>query len=199
MLQRRPHVLQRARARGFNVQDASPCLLRVSSGLKVGGGRGRGFAHHIPHTTYHIPHTTSHIPPPPHHLTTSPPYHLTTLPPCRPTTLPPYHPTALPPYHPTALPPYHPTTLPPHHPRPFLFTLPCVNPPTPPTRPTPPTPPPPVQVMGAGMTYNEMYDDEVALQWASITKLTRNLFLAAASKLSCSTPPPFSHLPWRRE
>lgn len=30
------------------------------------------------------------------------------------------------------------------------------------------------------MTYNEMYDDEVALQWASITKLTRNLFLAAA-------------------
>ena len=36
------------------------------------------------------------------------------------------------------------------------------------------------QVMGAGMTYKEMYGDEVALQWASITKLTRNLFLAAA-------------------
>ena len=36
------------------------------------------------------------------------------------------------------------------------------------------------KVMGAGMTYREMYGDDVALQWASITKLTRNLFLAGA-------------------
>jgi len=34
------------------------------------------------------------------------------------------------------------------------------------------------QVMGAAMTYKEVYGDEVALQAAAVTKLTRNLFLA---------------------
>ena len=36
------------------------------------------------------------------------------------------------------------------------------------------------QVLGAAMTYHEVYDDEVALQTATVTKLTRNMFLAAA-------------------
>ena len=35
------------------------------------------------------------------------------------------------------------------------------------------------QVMGAAMTYREMFDDEVVLKVAAVTKLTRNLFLAA--------------------
>jgi len=35
------------------------------------------------------------------------------------------------------------------------------------------------QVMGAGLTYAEMYQDEVALKVAAVTKLIRNLFLAA--------------------
>ena len=34
--------------------------------------------------------------------------------------------------------------------------------------------------MGAAMTYSEMHADEVALRVAAVTKLTRNLFLAAA-------------------
>lgn len=34
------------------------------------------------------------------------------------------------------------------------------------------------QVMGAAMTYKEVFGDEVALQAAAVTKLTRNLFLA---------------------
>jgi len=34
------------------------------------------------------------------------------------------------------------------------------------------------QVIGSAMTYKEVYDDEVALQVAAVTKLTRNLFLA---------------------
>eukprot|EP00951_Prasinocladus_malaysianus_P017845 scaffold141380_cov20-Prasinocladus_malaysianus.AAC.1 len=33
--------------------------------------------------------------------------------------------------------------------------------------------------MGAGLTYAEMYQDEVALKVAAVNKLTRNLFLAA--------------------
>lgn len=33
--------------------------------------------------------------------------------------------------------------------------------------------------MGAGLTYAEMYQDEVALKVAAVTKLIRNLFLAA--------------------
>lgn len=35
------------------------------------------------------------------------------------------------------------------------------------------------QVMGAALTYSQVYGDEVALKVAAITKLTRNLFLAA--------------------
>jgi uncharacterized integral membrane protein (TIGR00698 family) len=34
------------------------------------------------------------------------------------------------------------------------------------------------QVMGAALTYNEVFHDEVALKTAAVTKLTRNLFLA---------------------
>ena len=34
------------------------------------------------------------------------------------------------------------------------------------------------QVMGSAMTYKEVFDDEVALKAAAVTKLTRNLFLA---------------------
>jgi uncharacterized integral membrane protein (TIGR00698 family) len=34
------------------------------------------------------------------------------------------------------------------------------------------------QVMGTAMTYNEIYGDEIALQTAAVTKLTRNMFLA---------------------
>lgn len=33
--------------------------------------------------------------------------------------------------------------------------------------------------MGAAMTYAQMYNDEVALKVAAVTKLTRNMFLAA--------------------
>jgi uncharacterized integral membrane protein (TIGR00698 family) len=36
------------------------------------------------------------------------------------------------------------------------------------------------QVLGASLTYREVFDDEVALQTATVTKLTRNMFLAAA-------------------
>ena len=36
------------------------------------------------------------------------------------------------------------------------------------------------QVLGASLTYKEVYNDEVALQTATVTKLTRNMFLAAA-------------------
>ena len=36
------------------------------------------------------------------------------------------------------------------------------------------------QVLGASLTYHEVYDDELALQTATVTKLTRNMFLAAA-------------------
>ena len=36
------------------------------------------------------------------------------------------------------------------------------------------------QVLGASLTYKEVFDDEVALQTATVTKLTRNMFLAAA-------------------
>jgi uncharacterized integral membrane protein (TIGR00698 family) len=35
------------------------------------------------------------------------------------------------------------------------------------------------QVMGAALTYRQMYDDDVVLRVATVTKLTRNLFLAA--------------------
>lgn len=34
------------------------------------------------------------------------------------------------------------------------------------------------QVMGAAITYSEIYNDDVALKVAALTKLTRNLFLA---------------------
>src|SRR5689334_5081992 len=33
--------------------------------------------------------------------------------------------------------------------------------------------------MGCALTYRELYDDEVALKVAAVTKMTRNLFLAA--------------------
>lgn len=36
------------------------------------------------------------------------------------------------------------------------------------------------QVMGAALTYSEVHADEVVLRMAAVTKLTRNLFLAAA-------------------
>jgi len=35
------------------------------------------------------------------------------------------------------------------------------------------------QVIGSALTYSEVYNDDVALQVAAVTKLTRNLFLAA--------------------
>jgi uncharacterized integral membrane protein (TIGR00698 family) len=35
------------------------------------------------------------------------------------------------------------------------------------------------QVVGAALTYRQMYDDDVVLRVATVTKLTRNLFLAA--------------------
>lgn len=35
------------------------------------------------------------------------------------------------------------------------------------------------QVIGSALTYSEVYKDELALQVAAVTKLTRNLFLAA--------------------
>ena len=43
------------------------------------------------------------------------------------------------------------------------------------------------QVMGAAVTYAEVYDDEIALKVAAVTKLTRNLFLAgyACSEFAC--------------
>jgi uncharacterized membrane protein YadS len=34
------------------------------------------------------------------------------------------------------------------------------------------------QVMGAAVTYSEVYNDEFALKVAAVTKLTRNIFLA---------------------
>lgn len=36
------------------------------------------------------------------------------------------------------------------------------------------------QVLGSALTYNQVYHDETVLQTATITKLTRNMFLAAA-------------------
>jgi uncharacterized integral membrane protein (TIGR00698 family) len=39
------------------------------------------------------------------------------------------------------------------------------------------------QVVGAALTYRQMYADEVVLQVATVTKLTRNLFLAAVIPL----------------
>lgn len=36
-----------------------------------------------------------------------------------------------------------------------------------------------LQVMGCALTYKELYDDELALKVAAVTKMTRNLFLAA--------------------
>lgn len=39
------------------------------------------------------------------------------------------------------------------------------------------------QVIGAAMTYKEMYSDDVVLKVAAVTKLTRNLFLAAVIPL----------------
>ena len=39
------------------------------------------------------------------------------------------------------------------------------------------------QVVGASLTYRQMYADEVVLQVATVTKLTRNLFLAAVIPL----------------
>lgn len=36
------------------------------------------------------------------------------------------------------------------------------------------------QVVGAALSYNELYSDEIAMQAAIVTKLTRNIFLAAA-------------------
>ena len=40
-----------------------------------------------------------------------------------------------------------------------------------------------LQVMGAGLTYAEMYQDEVAFKVAAVTKLMRNAFLAAVIPL----------------
>src|SRR5688500_13650404 len=39
------------------------------------------------------------------------------------------------------------------------------------------------QVVGAALTYRQMYDDDVVLRVATVTKLTRNLFLAAVIPL----------------
>jgi uncharacterized integral membrane protein (TIGR00698 family) len=39
------------------------------------------------------------------------------------------------------------------------------------------------QVVGAALTYTQMYDDDVVLRVATVTKLTRNLFLAAVIPL----------------
>jgi uncharacterized membrane protein YadS len=39
------------------------------------------------------------------------------------------------------------------------------------------------QVMGAALTYRQMYDDDIVLRVATVTKLTRNLFLAGVIPL----------------
>ena len=39
------------------------------------------------------------------------------------------------------------------------------------------------QVVGAALTYNQVYDDDVVLRVATVTKLTRNIFLAAVIPL----------------
>ena len=40
-----------------------------------------------------------------------------------------------------------------------------------------------LQVMGAALTYRQMYDDDVVLRGATVTKLTRNMFLAGVIPL----------------
>ena len=39
------------------------------------------------------------------------------------------------------------------------------------------------QVVGAALTYKQVYDDDVVLRVATVTKLTRNIFLAAVIPL----------------
>jgi uncharacterized membrane protein YadS len=42
------------------------------------------------------------------------------------------------------------------------------------------------QVMGAALTYKQVYGDDVVLRVATVTKLTRNLFLAVVIPLLTS-------------